>query len=339
MFRFFLSILLMGSVCLSAEAVEILDLDIISYEKLIQEDSQTLQILEKALHEKGIVGVRGVPGHRDKYEQFIKAAREFSELPEEIKERSKPNRELGETFLGYEVGKEKFQRPNGEWVIDDLKTSYYACVPDNPSNKWPSEVDLKGPFQALGELMGEMGELIMYKIGLLGDRTGFYLEDDACLGRMLYYRKSDHDGNPHWCGAHFDHSLFTAILPATYFVNGEQISEPMEAGLFVRTSAEAPYKKVIANDLDVMMFQVGEFGQLVTNDGIRATEHRVHKAIGAIERYTLAVFFKAPQDIPIYSTSVLTNDPRYGAKAGEAYTYRQWDDATFHRYLVPSEEK
>lgn len=25
-----------------------------------------------------------------------------------------------------------------------------------------------------------------------------------------------------------------------------------------------------------MMFQVGEFGQLASNDGIRATEHRVH---------------------------------------------------------------
>lgn len=30
-------------------------------------------------------------------------------------------------------------------------------------------------------------------------------------------------------------------------------------------------------DLDVMMFQVGEFGQLASNDGIRATEHRVHR--------------------------------------------------------------
>jgi isopenicillin N synthase-like dioxygenase len=319
---------------MNVAAVEILDLDIISYEKIAQGDLTAIQALEKALHEKGIVGVRGVPGYKEKYEQFIKAARAFSSLPEEIKESYKPNRELGETFLGYEAGKEKFQRPNGEWVVDDLKTSYYALIPDNPKNKWPREIDLRTPFEALGETMAKMGEQIMYEIGLLGDCTGFHLEADACLGRMLYYRKSDHNENPYWCGAHFDHGLFTVILPAVYFIDGEQVSEPLEAGLFVRTSEEIPFKKVVADDLDVMMFQVGEFGQLVRNDGIRATEHRVHKALGTIERYTLAVFYNAPMDIPIYSTSILTNDARYGAKAGGPCTYRHWHEASFQRYVV-----
>lgn len=190
-----------------------------------------------------------------------------------------------------------------------MKTSYYALIPDNAKNKWPFEVDLRTPFEALGDSMAKMGEQIMYKIGLLGDCTGLYLEPDASLGRMLYYKKSDPNENPYWCGAHFDHGLFTAILPAVYFVNGEQIPEPIEAGLFVRTSEETSFKKVVADDLDVMMFQVGEFGQLVRNDGIRATEHRVHKASGAIERYTLAVFYNAPMDVPIYSKSVLPKMP------------------------------
>ena len=88
------------------------------------------------------------------------------------------------------------------------------------------------------------------------------------IGRMLYYRKCDHNENPYWCGAHFDHGLFTVILPAVYFIDGEQVSEPLEAGLFVRTSEETPFKKVVADDLDVMMFQVEEFGQLVRDDGI-----------------------------------------------------------------------
>jgi isopenicillin N synthase-like dioxygenase len=318
----------------SVEVMEVLELDVVSYEKLVQGDAATLQIVDKALHGKGIVGVRGVPGYKEKYAQFIKTARAFCALSEETKEHYKPNRALGETFLGYESGKEKFQRPNGEWVTDDLKTSYYAIIPDNGKNRWPVEVDLRAPFEALGTLMNEMAELLMYKIDLLGDRTGISLDKDACLGRMLYYRKGDYDGNPQWCGAHFDHSLFTAILPAVYFVDGKQIPEPAEAGLFIRTSEDAPFKKVVADDLDVMMFQVGEFGQLVKNDGIRATEHRVHKAIGAIERYTLAIFYKAPNDASIRSTSVLTNDARYGAKAGEPCTYQQWDEASFRRYLV-----
>ena len=232
------------------------------------------------------------------------------------------------------MGKEKFQRPNGEWVIDDLKASYYAFVPDNCKNKWPRESDLKTSYQDIGALMAEMGELVMHKIGLLGDVTGMQLEDDSRVGRMLYYSKSDNNENPYWCGAHFDHSLFTAILPAAYFVEGEQIPEPEEAGLFIRTSHEMPFKKVSADDLDVMMFQVGEFGQLVTNDGIQATEHRVHKAVGAIDRYTLALFFNAPRNVPIYSQSVLAHDARYGAHVGEACTFDYWQEATFQRFLV-----
>lgn len=334
MARFFLNVLLLGTSFMNAEVDEPLVLEVIPYEKLVQGDVEALQILHKALHGKGIVGVRGVPSYKNKYELFIKAAREFSILPEEIKENYKPDRSLGETFLGYEMGKEQFQRPNGDWVVDDLKTSYYAFVPDSCKNKWPCEVDLKAPFQDLGKLMAETGELIMHTIGLLGDTTGFQLEDDSRVGRMLYYRKSDNNENPYWCGAHFDHALFTAILPAVYFVDGEQIPEPEEAGLFIRTSQDVPFKKILADDLDVMMFQVGEFGQLVTNDGIQATEHRVHKAVEAVERYTLALFFNAPRNIPIYSKSVLAHDARYGAKAGEASTFNHWQEATFQRFLV-----
>ncbi len=87
-----------------------------------------------------------------------------------------------------------------------------------------------------------------------------------------------------------------------------------------------------------MMFQVGEFGQLVTNDGIRATEYRVHKAARAIERYILAVFYNAPMDIPIYSNSMLTNDARYGALPGEPCTYRHWHEASFQRYIVKEDK-
>ncbi|MBP9842315.1 MAG: isopenicillin N synthase family oxygenase [Simkaniaceae bacterium] len=337
MLREFFIASLIGSVSLIAEEIKILDLDVIPYQELIQGDAKTLTILDKALHEKGIVGVKGVPGYKEKYEQFIKAAREFSSLPEEVKENYKPNRERDNTFLGYEMGKEKFRRPNGEWVVDDLKTSYYALIPDNVRNQWPLEVNLKDPFEALGEKMAEIGELIMYKIGLLGATTGFHLEGDSRIGRMLYYRKSDNNDNPYWCGAHFDHGLFTAILPAVYFADGEQIPEPPEAGLCVRTSEAVPFKKVSAQDFDVMMFQVGEFGQLATNDGIRATEHRVHKAKETIERYTLAVFYSPPMDMPIYSHSILTNDSRYGAKSGEPCTFRQWHEASLKRYLVKAD--
>ena len=39
-----------------AEVTEMIELDIIPYEKLIQGDFDALQTLDKALHEKGIIG-------------------------------------------------------------------------------------------------------------------------------------------------------------------------------------------------------------------------------------------------------------------------------------------
>ena len=254
--------------------IEALPLDVISYESFIHKDPEALQILDRALHENGIVGIRGVPGYQAKVLKFIEAARALAALPEEVKEAYAPNHDLGETFLGYEKGKEKFKRPDGRWVVDDLKVSYYGFVPDCLANKWPREMDLSTPFQELGALMSEMGEAVMKAIGLVGAQTGICLDGIPRVGRLLYYRKCTDSvaDNPFWCGAHFDHGLFTAILPAFYYQNGEQVAEPMEAGLFVKTSKQEVFRKVIANDPEVMMFQVGEFGQLVTNDAIRATD-------------------------------------------------------------------
>ena len=146
MFRCLIAILCLSVNFLVAEEIEILDLDVISYDDLINEDSKALATLDKALHEKGIVGVRGVPGYREKYEELIKTSRAFNALPEEVKEQCKPNRVRGDLFLCYELGKERFKRPDGKWVIDDLKTSYYATIPDDEKNYWPTEIDLRSPY-------------------------------------------------------------------------------------------------------------------------------------------------------------------------------------------------
>jgi isopenicillin N synthase-like dioxygenase len=331
-----LGLVLCSSAC--AEDIEVLALDIISYEDFIQEDPVSLQVLQNALLEKGIVGVRGVPGYKERVLKFIETAQAFSALPEDAKEAYAPKSE--EAFLGYERGKEKFQRPDGSWVVDDLKVSYYAFVPENPQNKWPHELDLQSPFLDLGDVMRQMGLAVMQTIGLLNYQNGICLDDVPRVGRMLYYRKSENTigGNPFWCGAHFDHSLFTTLLPAFYFSNGEAIPEPIEAGLFVKSISDGVYRKVVANDPDVLLFQVGEFGQLVSNDAIRATEHRVHKAYGNVERYTMALFCDAPMDTVIHSTSVLTQDPRYGAKSGEACSYQHWNAETFKRFHVDKSE-
>lgn len=309
------------------DVIDKLDLGVIAYDEFMQNEPRALSVLHRALHEQGIVGLKGIPGFADGASVFIEQSRQFNALPENVKERYAPK---------YGAGKERFMRPDGTWIVDDLKVSYYGFVPDTATNKWPIEVDLKTSFQALGALMSEMGTAVMQKISLLGSSTGIYIDGIPRMGRMLYYRKmsESHSESSLWCGSHFDHGMFTALLPAVYFANGKQIPEPEEAGLYIKTRRDGIFKKILVNDPNVLLFQVGEFGQLATNDGIKATEHCVHKAKGAIERFTMALFFDAPMDHVIHSYSELTQDARYGGDPGDPCSYRHWHEASLQRYLV-----
>lgn len=325
--------LVLTTICQGTGKSEILELDIVSYDDFVRQDAEALQLLKKALHEKGIVGIRGIPGYQEKVQNYIETARKFYSLPEEVKDSYAPNHEIDSTFLGYERAKEKFIGPDGNWVNDYLKASYYAWIPDRFDNKWPTEMDLKTAFQDLGMLMAQMGESVMRAVELIGPRTGISLDGIPRLGRMIYYGKSSDSlaqNNPYWCGNHYDHSMLTTLIPGFYFVDGKAVAEPEEAGLFVKLNSDGIYRKVVANP-DVLMFQVGEFGQLATNDEIQATEHRVHKVEGNVERYSMAVFADAPLDAVVYSTSVVTRDARYGGKAGDPCSYRHWNDESYKR--------
>lgn len=306
-----------------------LNVDIFSYQDFANKDPQTLKDLKEALLEKGIIGIKGVPGYKEGAERFILAAREFSALSEEEKNQYAPNRQTGE-ITGYELGAEKFMRPDGEWTIDDAKASYYAFIPDNDKNRWPEE-GLKDAYLEIAHIMFDTGIKLLESIDLMV-KNNIDINKITGFGRMLHYRKQSDATmlNPYWCGAHYDHSLITALLPAFYFIGDEPVAEPEEAGLFVRTKNE--YKKVVSDDPDVLLFQVGEFGQLAMDDEISATEHRVHKARGGIERFTLAVFYDPALDTVVHSKSVLTKDARYGTE--ESCTYQRWSEESYKRYLV-----
>ena len=68
---------------LQLNAVETLQLDVICYDDFIQENQEALSTLKNALYQKGIVGIRGIPGYQEKVLNFIEIARDFSLLPEE----------------------------------------------------------------------------------------------------------------------------------------------------------------------------------------------------------------------------------------------------------------
>lgn len=314
-----------------------LELDVISYQDLVPNASQEAQnSLQQALFHQGIVGIADIPDFEKKSRQFIDAARAFEALPPAVKAQYAPNVAAGE-MEGYELGAEQFQNNQGQWVIDDKKASFYAHIPDNRKNKWPCELDLQTPYLALAELIFSVGKQVMAAIGL-DHQTGLDHTKLAALARLLHYHKEDQqtNDNPDWCGAHFDHGVFTGLLPAYYFKDGIEIEEPSEAGLYIVPTHSGSFEKIPSSRKDILLFQVGEFGQLATQDRIQATRHKVCKTSDGVERYTLALFYSLSDEVTICSDSSLSHDMRYQhyqAPDG-SISYGAWHQASIDRYRV-----
>jgi isopenicillin N synthase-like dioxygenase len=311
-------------------------LDIISYSDLLESTNTALQKLENALLNKGIVGICGVPEFESKTRAYIHAARNFSALSDAIKQQYVPNRDEGKTE-GYELGAEWFQTENGDWQIDDKKASFYAFVPDHHKNIWPVEVNLKSSYLELGSLIFNIGKLVLNVIGL-NEQVGLKHDHLIGYGRMLHYHKESDtmNINPNWCGEHFDHGLFTGLIPAYYFCNDKEVDEPDDAGLFIKPNNGSSYEKINASDKSVLLFQVGEFGQLISNDRIKATKHKVKKTNSEIERFSFALFYSADENLIIQSVSELTKDARFIKNKfdDENISYGKWEKASYDRYRV-----
>jgi len=311
-------------------------LDIISYDDLIDDaNTSASKNLASALLDKGIVGIRDIPEFGQKTYGYIRAAREFSALKDTLKQQYVPNREMGHTE-GYELGTERFQDQHGKWQIDDKKASFYAFVPDDARNKWPREVDLKTPYLELGELIFKTGKLLLNIIGL-NTSVGLQHERLIGYGRMLHYHKANnetHTANPNWCGIHVDHGVFTGIVPAYYFHHDQEVAEPEEAGLYIKPTHGHDFEKIYVSDKSILLFQVGEFGQLLSHDKIKATKHLVKKAKGEIERFAFALFYSADDDAVVKSRSILNNDARYveNMLSDGSITYRKWQEASLKKY-------
>lgn len=311
-----------------------MELDVISYTDLLSANHTLSHSLITALKEKGIVGISHVPDFQAYSRRYVQAAMAFSLLDQHVKQQYAPNRDAGETE-GYELGAEQFKDAQGHWQTDDKKASFYAFVPDRSLNKWPHEVDLQTPYLALGELIFKTGKHVLNAIGV-NETLGIHHDGLVGYGRMLHYHKEGNATNayPNWCGAHFDHGVFTGLMPAYYFRQGEEVEEPQEAGLFIMPAYGNRFEKVFAADKSILLFQAGEFAQLATHDHIRATKHLVKKAWGEIERFTFALFYSADAKTKIYPQSLLTTDTRYTDNCSEdgSILYGNWEAASFQRY-------
>lgn len=312
-------------------------LEVIDYQDLINSSCQEAhQLLERALLTDGIVGVRHVPGFVEASNAYVNAARTFGRLADNIKKQYIPNRDAGEVE-GYELGAEKFKNEKGEWVTDDKKASYYAMIPDQSINIWPQEVDLRTPYLALGSLIFDTCKHVLNVIGL-NENVGIHAGNIEGHGRMLHYQSVREEGEvaSAWCGAHFDHSILTGLMPAYYFHDDVAVSEPEEAGLYIIPHHGTQYEKVSLTDQSIMLFQAGEFGQIISNDRIHATKHLVRKTPVGFERFTFALFVNIDHDYQVKPVTALASDPRFQkmVKADGSITYGDWRSASYDRYRV-----
>lgn len=335
-----------STVASTVPEVKMLDTKIISYEDFVRGDEETVARIKAALKEDGIVGIKGVPGYVELRGRYIEAAKAFGALDPAIKVSYTPDRSKGQLY-GFESGTERFIKEDGTEVIDAGKYSYYAFISQDESsaehqgNMWPTECDLKTPYLEMGYFLFNTAIEVLRKIGY--DESRVDLNKVSGMGRMLDYQPNPENSNPLWCGAHFDHSLFTALLSSTYFKGDKMISEPSEAGLFVQRPGDPTFYKVVSDDPEVMLFQVGEFAQLDTDGAMQATKHCVNKAMdGDIRRVTMAVFINPDFETVIESHDVLAQDSRYLNRlngAGEVVPredgkcrFLDWHLLSFRRY-------
>lgn len=263
----------------------------------------------------GFIAISGVPGFVEAYDRFIAAAREFTALPAEIQAECTPADSFGR-------GQSRGIEALAEGRKDTYKGSYYAWSPDNEAhpNVWPRSLPrFQTAYLEVAGIIAGVGKEILPLL----DRP----EETICLARMLHYGavpEGEDDGNPNWCGLHRDHGLITGLCPEVYFRDGERVEKPAGSGLYI-------LGREISPPPGVMMFQIGEVLELVTNGATRATEHWVQKALGGYERYTMAVFFDPPEDMRI----TCTNEGVI-AKYADRYTpgvlYKTWGERSYAKY-------
>lgn len=298
------------------DLVKKLDIKIFQYDDLRQKKDE----MKAYMHEYGFVAIRGVPEFVKKRENYLRMAQEFVLTDDDLK--SSVSAVEGGSIAGWTRGKEKFR---GQ--VDAYKGSYYAFIKSHEEqNIWPSQQlwsqaeEFKRAYIELADLMFNTGREVLSIIGLEFDKL-------SATGRMLHYasvQEGDESNNPYWCGMHRDHGLFTGLISSAYKKDGKIVPEPSGAGLYIRD-------KKVKIPADILVFQVGETSDLITNHDIVATDHYVKKAPSGFERFTFALFFDLDDDYKIYTNNV---DPQCQSRYQYGMTYKEWCRKSIDRYKV-----
>lgn len=271
----------------------------------------------------GYIAISGVPGFAAAYQQFLAVARQFTALPPEAQAECTPADYFAK---GWSRGVEVFDKKT-----DTYKGSYYAWIPDRPTNIWPTRVPEFGPaYQAVARIIMSVGQEILPLVGFAGDTQA--------LARMLHYKSvpaGEDDGNPNWCGVHRDHGILTGLCPEVFYKDGKVIRRPKDSGLYIEGTPVAP-------PADIVLFQMGEVLELMSNGDVRATDHWVRKAYDGSERFAMAVFFD-PLDEVVINCSNSDVIAKYADRFEPGISYEEWGRRSLLKYnpkeLAPTAAK
>lgn len=290
----------------------------INYDSLADQREEVLKVLKK----DGYISLRGVPGYTDAYSAFMVELARFSALPEEEQRKCTPAE--GSNNLGWDRGIEKF-----EGIPDLYKGSFYAHLPNSPSNLWPDD-QYKEAYLRLAEVIRDAGHALAKAINIPIPEFNY-------VARGLDYAPipeppSTPEGSipppppPNWCGPHNDHSALTGICaPTCYDLEGREMPEPATAGLYIDGLGKADIPP------DCLGFQIGEVSQIVTEgkeNEVRATRHLVRGMYGA-RRRTFALFFAPKPDYRMWSST-----KSFPGRFRNGMIYKEWHEESLSRYKV-----
>ena len=245
----------------------------------------------------GILLVTNVPNLEQLRSNVLPLARQFAELPEEIKKNFE--HEASYYSFGWSHGKEKMEKN----TPDTMKGSYYFnpeydlpygeeyallyplfCHP----NIWPNELipNFSHNVMSLSSLIMDTGRVILsacdnYINSVYPSHSVTKLYDIAGMskvskGRLLHYFPAESSNNHDtWCGAHNDHGFLTGLVSSMYLDKfGNKISAPdPNCGLYIKSRSGDLVKVNIPSNS--IAFQIGESSCIYSGGLLQPTPHVV----------------------------------------------------------------
>ena len=300
--------------CPDRDAREVVEIE---YETLLSEKKVGLK---EAFGDGGlgILAVTKVPESIDtKRRELMRMARALAKLPRDVLK--KYEHAEFDYLVGWSHGREKFL---GE--VDTDKASWYANLYEDAAQqnatlmqkypastyepRWPDAyiVNFSTTFRSLARDLYDLSYYILRHCDFdlqppLVDVT--HTLSRLHVARLLHYYPKKHDTE--WCGWHNDNSVLTALAPAVYFDEAQniEVDPPVGAGLVVRPRGQATLVRVVPPaEEPYILFQIGEAAQILSGGRLVATPHSVAPGDARgrpISRDAFALFVEPNWDYPL----------------------------------------